>query len=228
MSFVGVVLLGGCSTAAVHTNRNFRLLSSSDVAQGSFGKSISLRGGELMPNVDTLETEADLDVVLDEAGSALVVVDFYVRLPRLRTLACTAVCAERLLFGSLVGQADWCGPCKKLAPTVESLARKTSSAKVLFYKVDVDQARELTAAQGVKSMPTLQFFRNKQKVHQIVGGDSIRSLRQEVAKATLPAAVRILRIDALAATALASPQQSAMLLAAMIYVLMPWQRVLQA
>ena len=76
-----------------------------------------------------IETEADLEVVLDEAGSALVVVDFY---------------------------ADWCGPCKKLAPTLEQLVRTTSSKKVQFYKVDVDQARELAAAQGVKSMPTLQ------------------------------------------------------------------------
>ena len=147
-----------------------------------------------------LGNEEELEVALEDAGSALVVVDFY---------------------------AEWCGPCKKLAPTLESLARKTPSSKVQFYKVDVDEARELAAAKGVKSMPTLQFYRHGKKVQQIVGGDK-NALKQEVAKATLPAFVRSLRLDSLAATVVSSPQQSAMLVAVLGYVFIPWQRVMQA
>ena len=46
--------------------------------------------------------------------------------------------------------ASWCGPCKKIAPVLQELARK-ASGKVLFYKVDVDQSRELAAAPGASA-----------------------------------------------------------------------------
>ena len=161
---------------------------------------LALRGGELAPSVPMLGNLEELEVALEDAGNALVVVDFY---------------------------AEWCGPCKKLAPTLESLHQKTPSKKVQFYKVDVDEARELAADRGVKSMPTIQFYRNGKKVQQIVGGDK-NALKQEVAKATMPAIVRSLRLGALASTIVTSPQQSAMLLAVLGYLVIPWQRVMQA
>ena len=171
-------------------------------ALGAGGRSslLALRGGELAPSVPLLEEEADLEAVLDEAGDALVIVDFY---------------------------AEWCGPCRKLAPVLESLMKKTNSKKVQFYKVDVDKARELAAACGIKSMPTMQFFKHGEKVNQIVGGDT-GALKQEVAKATLPALVRTLHIDAITAALVTSPKQSAMLIAAVVYVFAPWQRLLAA
>jgi thioredoxin-like negative regulator of GroEL len=51
---------------------------------------------------------------------------------------------------------------------LEELAQKAGS-RVQFYKVDVDKSRELAAARGVKSMPTLQFFRSGAQVHEIIG-----------------------------------------------------------
>ena len=150
---------------------------------------LRLRGGSNLPEI---RTEEELEVVLEEAGDTLVVVDFF---------------------------AEWCGPCKKIAPAIEELASKQmqrSKPKVLFYKVDVDQARELAAASGVKSMPTLQFFRKGVKVHEIIGGD-LPALRAEVAKADMPPLVRTLRLDALAAAVLASKQQSLVLAAALGY-----------
>jgi len=185
-----------CFLQLVSVCRGHQLTRSSSSSRSVL---LELRGGELAPSIDRLLTEDELDVALDEAGEALVVVDFY---------------------------AEWCGPCKTLAPALEALARKTPASKVLFYKVDVDEARELAAAKGVKSMPTIQFYRKGEKVHQVVGGD-INAVRQEVIKASLPGLVRALRLDNVAAMLSSSPQQSAILVGAIAYLLVPWQRVLQ-
>lgn len=189
--FASVALCSAHGSSTLNHGRPTRIHASNFLA---------LRGGELAPSVPMIESEMDLEAVLEEAGSALVVVDFY---------------------------AEWCGPCKKLAPTLEDLAQKTPAAKVQFFKVDVDNARELAAAQGVKSMPTLQFFRNGKKVHQIVGGD-INALKQEVAKETVSPLLRALKLDALIATLVSQPKQSAMLLAVIGYLVAPWQKILPA
>jgi hypothetical protein len=73
-------------------------------------------------------------------------------------------------------------------------------------------------------MPTLQFYKNGKKVNEIVGGDK-NALRLEVSKATMPAFVRALRLHSIAAALRTSPQQGAMLVAALVYVLTPWQRL---
>lgn len=51
----------------------------------------------------------------------------------------------------------WCGPCKMMAPVVESLAQKYAG-KVDFYKVDIDQESELAAVFGIRSIPTFLFI----------------------------------------------------------------------
>ena len=61
--------------------------------------------------------------------------------------------------------AIWCGPCKALSPRLEKLA-KEYKGKVQFYKVDVDDSGALAMAYGIRSIPTLMFFKNgKQKVY---------------------------------------------------------------
>lgn len=52
--------------------------------------------------------------------------------------------------------AEWCGPCKALSPTLEELA-KEYAGKVLFYKVDIDECKELAQAYGIRSVPTMLF-----------------------------------------------------------------------
>lgn len=52
--------------------------------------------------------------------------------------------------------ADWCRPCKMLAPVLEEIAREYAG-KVLFYKVNVDMEKELAAAFGIASIPSLLF-----------------------------------------------------------------------
>ena len=54
--------------------------------------------------------------------------------------------------------ASWCGPCKKLAPTLEQFAAETPQAKVV--KVDIDDSPELAARYGVASVPNLIVFKS--------------------------------------------------------------------
>ncbi len=64
--------------------------------------------------------------------------------------------------------ASWCGPCRLIAPFVEQLADEYAG-KVKVAKLDVD-ANQRTAAQfGVRSIPTVLFFKNGQVVDQVVG-----------------------------------------------------------
>ncbi|NQT40409.1 MAG: thioredoxin [Planctomycetes bacterium] len=63
--------------------------------------------------------------------------------------------------------ADWCGPCRMLAPTLEELARETSDARIV--KVDVDRNPELAARYKVGSIPSLAVFAGGEIRAQHVG-----------------------------------------------------------
>ena len=53
--------------------------------------------------------------------------------------------------------ADWCGPCKMVAPILEELS-KEYEGKLLIYKVNTDMEQELSAVFGIQSIPTLLFI----------------------------------------------------------------------
>ncbi|WP_297597007.1 thioredoxin [uncultured Cetobacterium sp.] len=62
--------------------------------------------------------------------------------------------------------ADWCGPCKMLAPVLEELSEETE-AKIC--KVNVDESGDLAGDYGIRSIPTMIIFKDGVKVDQIVG-----------------------------------------------------------
>jgi len=64
--------------------------------------------------------------------------------------------------------AEWCGPCKKLGPIVEELA-KDYQGKAKIMKLNVDQNMETAQRFQVMSIPTLIFFKQGKAVDQIVG-----------------------------------------------------------
>ncbi len=64
--------------------------------------------------------------------------------------------------------ATWCGPCKMLAPVVESVSAKLGD-KADFYNVDVDEAQELAIEYGVNSVPCLILMKNGELKAQSVG-----------------------------------------------------------
>ncbi len=64
--------------------------------------------------------------------------------------------------------AEWCGPCKVIAPVVEELATDYKD-KIKFGKVNVDDNNMVASEYGVRSIPTLLIFKNGTVVNQIVG-----------------------------------------------------------
>ena len=64
--------------------------------------------------------------------------------------------------------ADWCMPCKMIAPMVEDLANEYDG-KVTFVKLDVDANPETSMKFGIRSIPTLLLFKDGKPVDQVVG-----------------------------------------------------------
>ena len=64
--------------------------------------------------------------------------------------------------------AEWCGPCKMLAPVLDEIAAEQAH-RVKVGKVDVDQNPKLAARFGIQSIPTLLYFANGEVRHQTVG-----------------------------------------------------------
>jgi thioredoxin len=74
--------------------------------------------------------------------------------------------------------ADWCGPCKKLGPVLSSVI-EANSGIVRLGKLNVDQARQLSQEQGVRSIPDVRFYIDGKLVHKFTGAppkETIESL----------------------------------------------------
>jgi thioredoxin 1 len=76
--------------------------------------------------------------------------------------------------------AIWCGPCRRIAPTVEALADEYKG-KLKVAKMDIDHHQITPQRYGVRSIPTLLVFKGGKVVGQIIGADS-NKLKAEVTK----------------------------------------------
>jgi len=77
--------------------------------------------------------------------------------------------------------AEWCGPCKMIAPVVEQLATEYQG-KLKVGKVDVDSNQQTSMQFGIRSIPTLLIFKNGKVVDQIVGAVPKAALTDKVSK----------------------------------------------
>lgn len=73
--------------------------------------------------------------------------------------------------------ADWCGPCRKLAPELEKVA-KDLHGKAKIAKIDVEAAQRIASTFQVTTIPTLILFRNGKEVGRIVGLKDAETLKK--------------------------------------------------
>ncbi len=64
--------------------------------------------------------------------------------------------------------AEWCGPCKLVAPVLEEIAADYAG-KVKIAKLDVDHYQMTAARYGIRSIPTLMIFKNGEVADQLIG-----------------------------------------------------------
>ena len=77
--------------------------------------------------------------------------------------------------------AEWCGPCKMIAPVVEELANEYQG-KLKVGKIDVDSNQSVAGQYGIRSIPTLLVFKGGRVVDQIVGAVPKKILAEKVSK----------------------------------------------
>ena len=65
--------------------------------------------------------------------------------------------------------AEWCGPCRMVAPVVEELANEYGEKGLKVTKLDVDQNPQTSARVGIRSIPTILFFKGGEVVDRVVG-----------------------------------------------------------
>lgn len=105
-----------------------------------------------MSEITHLDTKSELQQVLD--ASKLVLADFY---------------------------AEWCGPCKMLAPVLAEVAEETAN-NVKLVKIDIDKAEELAMDYRVMSVPTLVYFKDGTAVAKSVGLQSKSQILRQIEK----------------------------------------------
>ena len=76
--------------------------------------------------------------------------------------------------------ADWCGPCQRLAPILEDLARETPGARIV--KVNVENSPNLAAQYGIDSIPSLKVFKSGAVAGEFVGLANKNQLKSLLAR----------------------------------------------
>ncbi|OGU36861.1 MAG: thioredoxin [Ignavibacteria bacterium GWB2_35_6b] len=75
--------------------------------------------------------------------------------------------------------ADWCGPCKMVAPVLEELSNEYAG-KVNIYKIDTEAEQELAAAFGIRSIPSLLFIPKEGQPQMAMGALPKESLKEVI------------------------------------------------
>jgi thioredoxin len=80
--------------------------------------------------------------------------------------------------------ADWCGPCKMVAPILEELSTEYSG-KINIYKIDTEAEQELASAFGIKSIPSILFVPKEGQPQMAVGALPKDSIKKAISNVLL-------------------------------------------
>ena len=75
--------------------------------------------------------------------------------------------------------APWCGPCRMIAPIIEELANDYEG-KAKICKVNTDEAQDLAVQFGVRSIPTILFFKDGEIAAQMIGAQSKQAIADKL------------------------------------------------
>jgi len=75
--------------------------------------------------------------------------------------------------------APWCGPCRMIAPIIEELA-EDFDGKAKICKVNTDEEQDIAVEFGIRSIPTIIFFKDGQMVDTVVGAQSKQALADKI------------------------------------------------
>jgi len=77
--------------------------------------------------------------------------------------------------------APWCGPCRMIAPVIEQLAEQYEG-KAKICKVNTEEEQDLTVQYGIRSIPTILFFKDGEIVDQLIGATTKVALEEKINK----------------------------------------------
>ena len=75
--------------------------------------------------------------------------------------------------------APWCGPCRMIAPVIDKLATDYAG-KAKICKVNTDEQQELASKYGIRSIPSIHFYKNGQKVDEMMGAASEQDFKNKI------------------------------------------------
>lgn len=75
--------------------------------------------------------------------------------------------------------APWCGPCRMIAPVIDKLAADYAG-KAKICKVNTDEQQTLASKFGIRSIPTIYFYKNGEKVDEMIGAASEQAFKDKI------------------------------------------------
>lgn len=75
--------------------------------------------------------------------------------------------------------APWCGPCRMIAPVIDNLATQYEG-KAKVCKVNTDEQQELATKFGIRSIPTIFFYKNGEKVDEMIGAATEQEFKDKL------------------------------------------------
>jgi len=103
------------------------------------------------PSVESIDTQEALEALMAPEGPAAMI-DFW---------------------------ADWCGPCKAMAPQYEAVAAALAGRPIRFYKLDTERHPELARAFNIRALPTLLLVHRGEIKDALVGAQSAATIRRK-------------------------------------------------